>query len=189
MSETQAHNSRQKQAQTLRWTRKIHRWTGLSLLVFFILIALSGILLGWKKNSQGYILPDTMKGQTAELNDWLSINRLSQLALAAAEDLKQPTIDRIDIRPDKGVAKFTFTDSYLEIQIDGATGQVLQSALRRSDWIEQLHDGSIVDLTFGWKAGFFKLIYTSLMGLALLTFAATGFWLWYGPKKMKKLQS
>lgn len=171
----------------MRWTRKIHRWTGLSLLVFFVLLALSGILLGWKKNSMGYILPDTKKGQSTELQNWLPIDSLSRLALAASNKyLGQSEIDRIDIRPEKGVAKFTFKGHYLEIQIDGSTGEVLQSSIRRSDWIEQIHDGSIVDLTLGWKAGIFKIMYTSIMGISLLIFAATGFWLWYGPKKMKE---
>ncbi|MEJ2005854.1 MAG: hypothetical protein P8X57_13055 [Cyclobacteriaceae bacterium] len=58
---------------------------------------------------------------------------------------------------------------------------------RRSDFIENLHDGSIVDNIANIPGGYFKLFYTTLTGLALLTFTITGFWLWYGPKHMRKI--
>ena len=54
-----------------------------------------------------------------------------------------------------------------------------------SDFIEKVHDGSILDLYFKTSGGQIKLIYTTIMGLALLVFTVTGFWLWYGPKRMR----
>ena len=36
------------------------------------------------------------------------------------------------------------------------------------------------------KGEIIKLVYTSIMGLALIIFTLTGFWLWYGPKLIKK---
>jgi hypothetical protein len=50
-------------------------------------------------------------------------------------------IDRLDVRPSKGIVK-VITRSHWELQLDLATGEVLQSAYRRSDVIESLHDGS-----------------------------------------------
>ena len=50
-------------------------------------------------------------------------------------------IDRLDVRPDKGIVKVRANNKW-EIQIDTFTGQVMQVAYRRSDLIEQLHDGS-----------------------------------------------
>jgi len=44
----------------------------------------------------------------------------------------------------------------------------------------------VLDKYFGTKGGQIKLFYTSVMGLALLVFTVTGFWLWYGPKRMRK---
>jgi hypothetical protein len=70
--------------------------------------------------------------------------------------------------------------------MDGATGALLQIELRRSDVIEKIHDGSIVDYFLGFQSGIFKLIYTTIMSFALTIFTITGFWLWYGPKKMRK---
>ena len=84
------------------------------------------------------------------------------------------------------VAKFVFSEGYLGIQIDGTTGEVLSLEKRNADLIENIHDGSIVDKYLGWKSGIFKLLFTSVAGLALLGFTITGFWLWYGPKLMKK---
>ena len=49
-----------------------------------------------------------------------------------------------------------------------------------------IHDGSILDYYIATSNGQIKLFYTSIMGLALLTFTITGFWLWYGPKRMRK---
>lgn len=143
------------------------------------------MLLGWKKDSGGYLLPDTKRGETVELTQWLPIDKIAAIA---KDHINQPSnaINKIDIRPDKGVAKVIFEKNNLGVQVDGKTGKVLQEATRRSDWLEDVHDGSIVDEWMGWKGVNFKLIYTSIMGLALLTFCLTGFWLWYGPKKMRQ---
>jgi hypothetical protein len=95
-------------------------------------------------------------------------------------------IDRIDIRKEKGMVKFIYENHYWGIQLDGATGKLLNISTRRSDFIENIHDGSIFDTYLGTSNGQIKLVYTSIMGLALLTFTITGFWLWYGPKRIRQ---
>jgi hypothetical protein len=95
-------------------------------------------------------------------------------------------VDRIDIRKDKGIVKFNYLNHFSEIQLDGATGKVLSVNHRRSDFIEKIHDGSIIDFYLKTTDGQIKLFYTSLMGLGLIVFTITGFWLWYGPKRMRK---
>jgi hypothetical protein len=50
-------------------------------------------------------------------------------------------IDRLDVRPDRGMLKVRSKNSW-EIQIDTATGDLLQKAYRRSDLLEDIHDGS-----------------------------------------------
>jgi hypothetical protein len=180
---------RKKQAKVLRIFRKVHRTTGALLFIFFFFISISGLLLGWKKNSNGYILPETQKGTTADLKQWLPVDSLHTIACTTlhsevSTDLSLE-IDRIDMRKEKGSVKFVFVDSFYEIQLDGATGDVLSIGKRRSDFLENIHDGSLVDDYLG-SEGYFKLIYTSLMGVSLLIFTITGFWLWYGPKRMRK---
>jgi hypothetical protein len=97
-------------------------------------------------------------------------------------------LDRIDVRKDKGMVKFVFANHFWGLQLDGATGALLQIEQRRSDYIEKIHDGSILDFYFKTSNGQIKLVYTSIMGFALLIFTITGFWLWYGPKRMRKNQ-
>ncbi|SDG64639.1 PepSY domain-containing protein [Psychroflexus sediminis] len=180
---------RKKQASILRTTRKIHRWLGTSLFIFFLVVSLSGLLLGWKKNSGGYILPETHRGTSSELVRWLPIDSLQTIAHKTLLDSVNPHLstkmNRIDARPDKGMLKFVFEDHHWSIQLDGATGKVLNIGQRRSDWIENIHDGSIIDDFLGTNSSVFKLIYSSIMGVSLLGFTVTGFWLWYGPKRMR----
>jgi uncharacterized iron-regulated membrane protein len=183
-------NNRQQQAKLIRTFRKIHRTTGALLFVFFFFISLTGLLLGWKKHSGGLILPKSYKGTTTDLKDWLPLDSLHQNACKFLHDSVSADIsldlERIDVRKDKGMVKFVFADSFWEVQLDGASGQLLVIDRRRSDFIEKIHDGSILDYYLGTTGGYVKLVYTSIMGLALLTFTITGFWLWHGPKRMRE---
>jgi hypothetical protein len=157
--------------------------------VFFLFISITGLLLGWKKNSAGLILPGSASGTSANLELWLPLDSLHKNACRFLHDSVSPElsteIERIDIRKEKGMVKFVFTRHYWCIQLDGVTGELLQVGKRRSDLIEDLHNGLILDKYFGTGREQIKLAYTNIMGLALLVFTVTGFWLWYGPKRMK----
>jgi hypothetical protein len=178
------------QARWLRAFRKIHRITGLYLIVFIVIISTTGVLLGWKKHSAGAILTAPYQGTSADLKDWLPLDSLHKNACKILHDSVSPElspmIDRIDVRQNKGMIKFVFRNHFTGIQLDGATGKLLHIEVRRSDFIEKIHDGSILDHYFGTGNEQIKLIYTSMMGLSLLVFAISGFWIWYGPKKMRR---
>ena len=182
-------SKRKNQAGILRSFRKIHRTTGAFLFIFFFVISITGLLLGWKKNSGDFLLPKTYKGTSTNLKDWLSVDSLQKMAsrymLDSISSTASLALERIDLRPEKGVAKFVYEEDFLGLQLDGATGKLLHIDKRRSDFIEKVHDGSILDLYFKTSGGQIKLIYTTIMGLALLVFTVTGFWLWYGPKRMR----
>lgn len=179
-----------RQAKTLRLFRKIHRMTGAFLFVFFFVIAVSGLFLGWKKHSSGIILAKSYKGKSTNPQDWLPLSDLNRKAEIIARQQISPDMslemDRIDVRPDKGMVKFVFVEEYWGLQLDLMTGELLHIERRRSDFIENIHDGSILDNLFGIDGGYIKLIYTSVMGVSLLTFTITGFWLWFGPKRLRK---
>jgi uncharacterized iron-regulated membrane protein len=183
-------NVRIKQAKRLRIFRKVHRIMGVFLFVFFFFMSITGLLLGLKKNSGGLIQAKSYKGTSTDLKDWIPLDSLHQNACKILQDSVSSDLslelERIDIRKDKGMVKFVFTDNFWGIQLDGATGELLQIERRRSDFIENIHDGSILDHYLGTSGGQIKLVYTSIMGLALLLFTITGFWLWYGPKRMRK---
>lgn len=177
------------QASLLRTFRKIHRISGIVFFVFLTLMGITGILLGWKKHSRGLIQAATATGTTTDLKNWLPLDSLTTIACHVIRDSigENPQVrpDRMDVRPDKGVIKFSFNGHYWGIQLDGATGALLKFEHRNSDLIESIHDGSIVDRYLG-TAPWFKLFYNTALGLSLLLFSVTGFWLWYGPKRMKR---
>ncbi|TDS18617.1 PepSY-associated transmembrane protein [Maribacter caenipelagi] len=181
---------RQSQAKWLRIFRKIHRATGAALFIFFFIISITGLLLGWKKHSDGVILSKSYEGTSTVLKHWLPIDSLHTLAntylLQTVSEELSTEIDRIDIRKEKGMVKFVYVNHLWGLQLDGATGKLLHVERRYSDLIEQIHDGSILDDYIGTSNKQIKVIYTTIMGLALLLFTITGFWLWYGPKRMRK---
>jgi hypothetical protein len=159
------------------------------LFVFFFVVSVTGLLLGWKKHTGGLILAKTHAGVSTDQKNWLPVHVLHEKAVDAASTQVSPKIssevERIDIRPDKGIAKFIFAGNYWGVQLDMTTGEVLHFERRDSDFIENLHDGSYFDKFFGTNYEQIKLVYTSVIGLALLMFTITGFWLWYGPKQFR----
>jgi hypothetical protein len=182
-------SKRKRQAKRLRTFRKVHRTTGAFLFVAFFVVAVTGLLLGWKKHSGGLILPESYKGKSANPKDWLPVHTLHENAdrivrerISADMSLE---LDRIDFRPDKGMVKFVYVADFVGVQLDCTTGELLHIERRRSDMIEQIHDGSILDHYFDTNYGQIKLSYTTITGTALLIFTITGFWLWYGPKRMR----
>jgi uncharacterized iron-regulated membrane protein len=185
-----ATNKRQKQARILRLFRKAHRTTGALLFVFFFIISVTGLLLGWKKHTGNLLLSKSHKGTSDDLSKWLPLDSLHKNATAFLSDSVSPDLshklNRIDVRKDKGMVKFVYADHFTGLQLDGVTGQLLHIETRRSDFIEQIHDASFLDDYFGTSNGQIKLAYTTIMGLALLLFTVTGFWLWLGPKRMRK---
>ncbi len=188
MSEIQTPHK--ESARFLRFFRRIHRQIAIILFGFFMIVSLTGLMLGWKKNSFGLILPESSTGRSSDISIWLPWDSLQTIAIHALHDSVSPglsaKLDRIDARPQKGIVKFVFSDDYWEVQVDGMTGSVLQIDQRRSDIIENIHDGTILDVLFNTKNDQFKLSYTSIMGSALLLLIITGVWLWYGPKKMRR---
>jgi uncharacterized iron-regulated membrane protein len=182
--------NRSDQARTIRVFRRIHRITAILLFFFFFIMAATGILLGLKKHSGELIQDKTYSGTSTNIKDWLPLDSLYARAFMAFRDSISETLpmelDRVDVRHEKGVVKFVFENGFWGIQIDGATGDVLHIERRRSDFIEMLHDGSLADYYFGTSNQQIKLIYTFVMGTALLLFTITGFWLWYGPKQMNR---
>lgn len=166
----------------LRWYRSLHKLIGISLAFFVLITASSGLLLGWKKNVE-ILQPTTQDGSGVLSDAWISLHRVSQIATHSIDSVlqKKMDIDRMDVRPDNGVIKVTFKEGYWEVQVDGTSGKVLSVAQRHADWIEHIHDGSIV-------SEFAKVIYTNILGLGLITLALSGLWLWYGPKIIRKMK-
>ena len=175
-------------AKQTRLYRKLHKWVSIPLFAFMFLIGVTGLLLGWKK--QAHLLPSTEIGKSNAAEKWLSLDSLQHVAISYTKDsLKLPhKIDRLDVRPAKGVMKIVFAQHFTELQLDCTTGKVLSVTRRNSDIIEKIHDGSILDYWFDNKNDAIKLFYTTCVSLGLILLSFTGFWLWFNPIRMKKMK-
>ena len=121
-------------------SRVLHRWGCLIALLPITIIVFSGIVLQLKKVSP-YIQPPTQRGAGTE--PAIGFERILEVARSVpeAEIESWEDIDRLDVRPGKGVVKVRCKNRY-EVQIDTETAEILQVAFRRSDLIESMHDGS-----------------------------------------------
>ncbi len=162
-----------------------HRFVGTSLAIFLMISAITGIFLALKKDVN-LLQPPTQKGVSKNIVDWKPLHELGDIAQQAFyekyPDQVQNAIDRMDARPSKGVVKVLFESGYWEVQVDAKSGEVKSIARRHSDWIEAIHDGSIV-------SDLFKLISMNIIGLGLLFLIVSGLWLWYGPKRYRVLRN
>lgn len=162
----------------MRNIRKLHRVLGLSICLLVIISATTGILLSYKKQAE-WIQPPTQYGTSSQTELFISIDSIHEIGIKQVIGLKNPvTIHRIDIRPEKGIAKILYEDANWEMQIDIITGKVLSQKARYSDLIERIHDGSFI--SEGFKIG--SMTY---LGLGLLILTLSGLGLWYGPKVIR----
>jgi len=172
--------------------RSLHRWLAPAAIIVMTLMSTTGLLLGWKKHSNGWLMADNARGMSTDMKQWLSLDSLDRLATAYLRDSIDPNLDttkdRIEVRPEKGMVKFTFTEHYHALQIDATTGRLLRSEIRRSDWIERLHDGTLIDRFLGVDNQTGKLAYTTLAALLLLGLTVTGAFLWINPKRIRHLK-
>ena len=139
-----------------------------------LLVVGTGILLQVKKQVS-WIQPPTTSGiatNETPRQDWDAILARAR-SVEAAEIEDWHDIDRLDVRPGKGIVKVQARNHW-EIQLDLESGEILSSTYRRSDVIESLHDGSFF-------ADFAKLWVFLPNGLVLLGLLLTGIWLWYLP--------
>ena len=153
-----------------RWTRRLHRWGAFLSAVPLLLVIVTGLLLQVKKEVP-WVQPPTMRGSKGEPT--LSFAELLEVARQEprAEIATWEDVARIDVRIDRGLIK-VIANNHWEQQIDAQTGERLSSTMRRSDWIESLHDGSY----FHELA---KLWIFLPNGLVLLGLWISGVYLWW----------
>ncbi|WP_375769445.1 PepSY domain-containing protein [Archangium gephyra] len=168
----------------LRRLRPLHRWVGVPLTLLILLSSLTGLLLGWKKYV-AVLQPPVQRGVSLEARDWQPLHAVSSAAEAGLREhlgASPGPIDRLDVRPSKGVAKVLFREGFWEVQVDLTTARVLSVDRRASDFIETLHDGSILG-----EAS--RATMSTVLGLGLLLLSLSGLWLWWGPKLARRSPS
>jgi hypothetical protein len=158
--------------------RKVHYWIAFAAALPMLIMIGSGLFLQSKKH-WAWVQPVEHRGTgttpAIDLDGILA-------ALRTVPDMHVQTwddVNRLDVRPGRGVVKAWLMNGY-EVQVDLGTGKVLQTAYRRSDIIETIHDGSF----FGgdWtKLGLFLP-----SGIVVLLLWITGMWMWWVPFVAKR---
>lgn len=153
--------------------RQVHYWIGFAAALPLLVMIGSGLLLQAKKQ-WAWVQPAERRGTgtvpALDLEGILaSLRTVPDMQVRDWDD-----VNRLDVRPGRGVVKAWLMNGY-EVQVDLGTGRVLQTAYRRSDVIETIHDGSY----FGgdWtKLGLFLPA-----GVTMLVLWLSGLWMWWVP--------
>lgn len=156
--------------------RKVHSWGSILIAIPLLFVVGSGILLLLKKDIS-WIQPPTVKGtgQVPKITFAEMFRAAARVDAAGIQSWND--IKRIDVQPEKGVAKLTTSGNY-EVQIDTETAKVLSARYRRSDVIESIHDGSFLHDAAKY--------YVSLpSGIILLVLLITGVVLFFQPYYVK----
>ena len=139
----------------------------------------SGIMLQLKKQSN-WMQPNvevTSSSKPTMLQSYLdAVSTIKEANISSWDD-----IERIDIRPDKGIAKIKSKNNW-EIQIDIETTEIYAKNYRRSDIIESIHDGSFFSevVKFGWFLP---------SGILLLILSLTGIYMFFIPILRRRKKS
>jgi uncharacterized iron-regulated membrane protein len=152
--------------------RKIHYWVSFAFALPLLIIVLSGLVLQVKKQ-WSWAQPPEQRGSAHVPS--IDFDRLLGAAVESVPGTQEwSDVHRVDIRPSRGVAKVILKNDW-EVQVDVASGEVLQVAYRRSDWLESLHDGSY----FGGDWSRFGVFLPT--AVALLWLLISGLWMWWVP--------
>jgi hypothetical protein len=158
--------------------RKVHYWIAFGAALPMIVMIGSGLFLQSKKH-WSWVQPTEIRGTgTSPQIDLDGV--LAALRTVPGMNVQTwDDVNRLDVRPGRGVVKAWLMNGY-EVQVDLGTGSVLQTAYRRSDLIESIHDGSF----FGgdWtKLGLFLPA-----GIVILLLWLSGLWMWWVPFAAKR---
>jgi hypothetical protein len=158
--------------------RKVHYWISFGAALPMIVMIASGLLLQSKKH-WAWVQPVEQRGTGTEpvigLDEVLAALRtVPEMNVQTWDD-----VNRLDVRIGRGVVKAWLMNGY-EVQVDLGTGRVLQTAYRRSDFIETIHDGSF--FAGDWtKLGLFLP-----SGIVVLLLWISGMWMWWVPFAAKR---
>ncbi len=156
----------------IRINRKVHKWGSIIIALPVLIVIVTGILLLIRKEF-AYLQPETQRG-SAKIPTIAFEQIIKQVSTVEQAQIKSwQDIDRLDVRPNKGVIKVRANNQW-EIQLDSKTAEILQVAYRRSDFIESLHDGTF----FQDNANLWLMLPS---GIVLLILSITGLFLFFYP--------
>jgi uncharacterized iron-regulated membrane protein len=160
----------------------LHRWLGLCAGLVLLLTAGTGFLLLLKKDA-AWLQPAVVRGVPGPVERLQPLPAVyaAVFALGLPEFRSEADIARIDFRPAQRVHKVVSVHGDLEVQVCATTLATSGPAVRRSDWLERLHDGSAIgDWMHGWVM--------PAVAVVLLFLAGSGYVMWGWPKLQKARQ-
>ncbi len=160
-----------------RPSRKIHRVGAIISALPVLIVIVTGLVLQVKKEFEwvqpGTAKPET-KGMMVDFDQVLeALKTVEEANLQSWDD-----IDRLDVRPGKGVIKIRGKNRW-EVQVATADATVLKAAYRRSDFFEELHDGS-------WFHDSAKIWIFLPSAIILFLLWLTGIYLWLLPYRVRR---
>lgn len=150
-----------------RNSRQLHKWTGICIAIFLLLISGTGFFLATKDRFDWMRPPEADAVKVESAAELVSVEAAvnSAFALGHPELQSFKDIDRVDYRPKSNIYKVISRDGYREVQVDGKTAQVLSSSFRNDQFMEDLHDFTFfAELAHAWLL---PLVAIGLFGLAL----------------------
>lgn len=169
-----------KSVKLYQLSRKIHKWTGLVLSVFFMFIAVTGLVLV-------YMMPlgvadELRTGKEASPDQAIPMEKV--VSIATSQDLpgadSVEDIFRIEYRPSANVYQVRFHNGQ-GVQIDVSTGKVLSTNPDYSTFLITLHDGSF----FG---DWYRYSILTMTGLSLILLSFSGYYM-FGYPLYKRLMA
>ncbi len=154
----------------------LHRWLGVTAGLVLLLSATTGFLLLLKKNFD-WIQPSVVQGVPAAIEQLQPLPAVyaAVFALGLPAFRSEADIARIDFRPAQRVHKVVSVHDHLEVQVCASTLKVVGPKPRRSDWLEELHDGS-------WFGGFAHGWVMPAAACVLCFLSLSGYVMWLWPK-------
>jgi len=151
-----------------------HLWLGIITTGVVLLVSATGVLLNHKRGLG--LMPDVPNEPKGSFDDALPLAELARRAAAAVgPEVAAAGVDRMDVRPDKGLIKVRFDDRrVMEATLDINTGEVLHVGERNDVFLEKLHSGEI----FGDR----WVLLSDAAAVALAILLISGYWLWLYPR-------
>ncbi len=149
--------------------RRVHYWASAIVAIPLFIIICTGVVLQLKKHWT-WVQPPEQRGTgtapaltLAQILE--SVKTVPEMNVRSWDD-----VNRLDVRIGRGMVKVWLHNGW-EVQVDLGTGAVVQTAYRRSDAIEAIHDGSFF-LGDWTKLGLFLPA-----GLTLILLWMSGMWM------------
>jgi uncharacterized iron-regulated membrane protein len=151
----------------MRTWRTTHRYIAILISLPLIITALTGVILQLRDQFE-FIQPSPVKSEISKDKKFLTFEEIKK---------QYPEMDQVIFRPSKGSMVVRFKDGQ-ENQIHPQTGEVLKTAMRRTNFLIELHQGS-------WMGNFGQYFIHFFAGLGLCFLIVSGLVIY--PSKRKKI--